>query len=236
MAGYSGANLIARVSMDYEYIGHDFDKYEDIENLMSINLDFARDTSTYATNVEMIGRQAVKYAQVLLKQNGNYKTGKLHDSIRFEQDSSDGSRWTLSAPARDKRGHPYAGHIEYGFTDPSGRARGPWPFLRPAMRIAAADSRGELADLMAWAVLYGQGDISRRGRHSMNSRTLALGRSGNKATGYKAITAASRIREGFGSTDKSTSWKTAYNGFNKETSRNAWSIDDNSSKWFYSEV
>lgn len=236
MAKYVGADLVADITIDYEYMGHDFDDFEGVENLLSLNLDFARDTSNYATNVEMIGQQAVKYAQSFLRQNGNYRTGALHDSIRFEQDASDGSRWTLSAPARDKRGHPYAGHIEYGFTDRSGQGRGPWPFLRPAMRMAAADSRGELADMLAWAALYGQGQSDRWHPHALSSTTLALGRSGNMATNSRAASAVGRTRNAFGSNSKSTSWKTAYNGFNKDSSRNEWSITNDNAEWFFGEV
>ena len=228
--GYAGADLIADLDVQYQYQGHDFDDPNDFTNLLSFNFEFARDVNNYATNIEHIMKQAESYAKSFVRQNQTYRTGRLHDSIQASPTSK--SSWTLRAPARDGRGHLYAGHIEYGFTDKAGQSHGPWPFLRPAIRLAAMDSRGELADALAYNLLYGD-DLN--GGHP--SWKVAFGRSGNIFTNQKGASAHKQMSQNYRGQDnsgKTRQWGTARNGFNdyggrypKGTSSNIWSTSTN---------
>lgn len=228
--GYSGADLMADLDIEYNYQGHTFDNANDLTNLLSLNLEFARDLDNYSTNVEHIMRQAEQYAKSFVRQNQTYNTGQLHDSIQAERHSS--SSWTLRAPARDSRNHLYAGHIEYGFTDKAGQSHGPWPFLRPAIRLAAMDSRGELADAMAYNMLYG-----RALNGYMPQWKVAFGRSGNVFTNQKGAKTYNQMSKNYQERDnngKVRQWGAARNGFNdysghypKGTSSNQWTTGTN---------
>jgi len=226
MAGYSGANLVAELEVEYEYLGYHKDSFDDIANDLQLNLAFLQDTDSYATNVQHIMKEAEKYAKSFLRQHGKYYTGNLHDSIIAERVSA--SQWTLHAPAKDKYGRYYAGHIEYGYTDKLGKPHGPWPFLRPALRLAAMDSRGELADAVARKALYGD---TLTGGYSQWQ--VAFGRSGQGYSSFKSSGAfqnMSKAYRGYDSkTGKSVNWGRAKNGFNdyrgqypKGTTSNQW--------------
>ena len=223
--GYVGANVIAELDIDYQYLGHDYDDPNDFTNLLEVNLLFAKDTSNYSTNIAHIMKQAEEYAKSFVKQNLTWDTGRLHDSIIAEDR---GNMWTLHAPARDEHDHLYAGHIEYGFTDKAGQAHGPWPFLRPAVRLAAMDSRGELADALAYNMLYGS---------VINGSTpwkIGFGRSGasfSKEKGVQSFKNMSKAHQRYDAkNNKTIEWGKAKNGFNdyggrfdKGTSSNRWS-------------
>lgn len=224
--GYSGANVIAELEIEYNYMGHDFDEYNDITNLMEMNLYFAKDTDNYSTNIEHIMNQAVEYAKNFVKQNLTWDTGRLYHSIEARRISSD--HWQLIAPARDEREHLYAGHIEYGFTDKAGQAHGPWPFLRPAMRLAAMDSRGELEQALAQNILYGPSF------NGISPWNIAFGRSNNIFSVSKSQSAHRQLFNNYRRYDdkknKWVNWGYAKNGFNDYsgrldpgTSRNQWS-------------
>lgn len=240
--GYAGADVIAELDIDYLYQGHDYDTFGDITNLMSMNLYFAQDTDTYATDIEFIMKQAEEYARSFLEQNGNVNTHRLYDSIKARRVSSD--QWSLVAPARDDRGHLYAGHIEYGFTDKQGKPHGPWPFLRPALRLAAADSRGELADALANNVLYGNHQLKQIMKPYTPDR-LAFGRSGAKYSDSKGYKAYGRVTHGYRRYDengKAIEWGKARNGFNDYsgkfepgTSSNEWSTSTDD-YWAFGEL
>ena len=211
MASYSGANLLAELDVEYEYLGYEHKDFEDLRNHLQLSLTFLQDTDTYATNVEGIMKQAEMYARSFLSQHGKYRTGNLYNSIISERTSS--NQWVLHAPARDGKGRYYAGHIEYGFTDKSGRAHGPWPFLRPAVRLAAMDSRGELADALARGVLYG--DALTGGYPQWK---VAFGRSGQSFSSSKGNRAFNNMSKAYqrndAKTGKTIKWGAAKNGFN----------------------
>lgn len=235
--GYAGADVVAELDIDYNYQGHDFDSFDDITNLMQINLMFAKDTSNYKTDIAHIMKQAEEYAKSFVKQNLTWDTGNLHNSIVAEDH---GDVWTLHAPARDERGHLYAGHIEYGFTDKAGQAHGPWPFLRPAVRLAAMDSRGELASSIAQKALYGD---------TINGLTpwkIAFGRSGTRFREGKSQGAFKNMSKNYQRQDEKTgkmiNWGKARNGFNdyggrfdRGTSSNRWSTGT-SEFWDWGEI
>ena len=220
--GYAGADVIATLEMDYEYLGHEYHDtkgaLEEVRNILEMNLLLARDIDSYVTDIEHIGQQAVEYARSFIRQNMTWDTGRLHDSVEFVRVAN--NQMQLRAPARDEDNHPYAGHIEYGFTDRAGQGRGPWPFLRPAMRLAAADSRGMLADEMARLSLYGM---------MRDGGQISLGRSGNsfsRGKGQRAFYKMSNVYRRTDKEGKTFEWGKAYNGFNKDTSRNEYSISE----------
>lgn len=235
--GYSGANLIADLDIDYNYQGHDYDSFDDITNLFQMNLYFRNDLDCVATNVDHIMEQAEAYARSFIEQNGTIQFGNLLGSVKAQRTSN--TSFSLTAPARDRRGHLYAGHIEYGFTDKAGQAHGPWPFLRPAVKLAAMDSRGELADALASQILYGDvinGALPWR---------LEFGRSGASHSDSKAIRAfhnMSNAHRRVDSKGKTYEWGKAKNGFNdysgfypKGTSSNQWTTGFDQS-WDFGEL
>ena len=164
--GYTGANASAFIETKYEYAGSEFYDPSEFYDFLKYNLEMAKDTQTYQKYMPDIGKLAVQFAQDLVVSNGTYRTGKLHDSIHWAPNSTG---ITLFANARDSRGSAYAGHIEYGFVGRDGMPHGPWPFLRPAMRMAAEASQGMLADEAAQSILYGRANP-----------TLSFGRAGVK--------------------------------------------------------
>lgn len=153
--GYAGANALAFLETKYEYAGSEFYDPSEFYDFLKYNLEMAKDTQTYQKYMPDIGKLAVQFAQDLVVSNGTYRTGKLHDSIHWAPNSTG---ITLFANARDSRGSAYAGHIEYGFVGRDGMPHGPWPFLRPAMRMAAEASQGMLADEAARSILWGRDD------------------------------------------------------------------------------
>ena len=141
--GYAGANALAFLETKYEYAGSEFYDPSEFYDFLKYNLEMTQDTQTYQKYMPDIGKLAVQFAQDLVVSNGTYRTGKLHDSIHWAPNSTG---ITLFANARDSRGSAYAGHIEYGFVGRDGMPHGPWPFLRPAMRMAAEASQGMLTE------------------------------------------------------------------------------------------
>ena len=206
--GYVGSDLSAYLDVSYEYQGHVKNEPDDILNNLQMNMSFAENTDNYKTNVKHIMDQAVEYAKSFLEQNGTYDTGKLYSSIEAKRVTD--SSWTLHAPAMDEKSHYYSGHIEYGFTDKAGRAHGPWPFLRPAVKLAAMDSRGELEEALAYNLLYGE--------INNDYGTLKFGRSGNYHSYSKAGKSFTQLSEGYRRWDSKTNsmreWGGARNGFN----------------------
>lgn len=220
MAGYSGANVLMNLELDYEYVGHN--SSNELDNLMQISLNHINgdDLTKKATDFEAIGRRMVNMAQRFLVENGNIRTKNLLRSITF---NVEGSSLILMAPAVDYRGHPYAGHIEFGFTGLDGKPYGPWPFLRPAVRMAAAESRGELEDSLAEVLSeelnpYGRIGFGRASdvhntvlNSSVKNARRQFGASNNKQKGWSTATHGnnhpSRANQ-FYQTNSHNSWKT----------------------------
>lgn len=212
--GYSGSNLQVEMKTTYEYAGSEFYNEDDFLDYLSYNFRMATDTKTYKYYVENIAKMAVDIAKDFVLSNGTYRTGELYRSIKYNMTSSG---FTLSANARDSRGRPYAGHIEYGFVDRGGMPQGPWPFIRPAVRIAAEASTGTLADAMASNILYGDGHDY--GRLSFG-RVKNLSNVIDKAGGMENV--QNQVHGGFGSPNRygyiasgnanSRRWTTAQHG------------------------
>lgn len=155
--GYVGANAEAEVITQYEYAGSTFYNEYEFLDYLSYNIKMATDTKTYLHYMPQIADMAVEVARDFILSNGTYRTGELYRSVKWRPVDNG---IELYADARDGAGRAYAGHIEYGFVDRGGMPQGPWPFLRPAMRIAAEASTGDLANIAATNILYGIGSDS----------------------------------------------------------------------------
>lgn len=155
-----------------------------------------------------IGQEGVAMARSYLRSNNTIDTGRLSKSVEYRVKKG---QLKLTANAIDKRGRPYGGYIEYGYTDRGGHFRGPWPFLRPALQMMVLATRGNLGNSAA-AMLQGLGGT---GLLSASSGRIGLG-SKNIGRIYGNRSNASRDRysrtgrRGFYSTDKtnkSNAWK-----------------------------
>lgn len=197
--GYRGSDVLLDLELSYEYMGHRTEEWNDIANLMEINLRHATtDLSYLKTDFDKIKENMETLAREFLAQNGNIRTGALYDSVKAKVK---GNSITLSAPARDPRnGHPYAGHIEFGFTDRGGQAHGPWPFLRPAVHLAAQESTGMLGDSFAQSLLYGE-NFHAMSHPSAKGKAgrLAFGRTDKRIRANRARNLAQGTREHFNS-------------------------------------
>lgn len=188
--GYSGRDVLLDLEIEYEYMGHSTNEWNDITNLMEFSLTHAtKDLSYLATDFDIIKNNMERLAREFLAQNGNIRTGTLYDSVIAE---IKGNQISLSAPARDpKDGHPYAGHIEFGFTDRAGMPHGPWPFLRPAVHLAAQESTGMLGDSFAYGLLHwGNFDAM-----SFPTGRMAFGRTNRVVTPNRARNLAQGTRK-----------------------------------------
>lgn len=154
---YTGSAIRIDFENTYEYHGHMYDGAEDFLGTLNYDLNMARDIHLYKKDVEKTLEFAVELAKEFVDNSHPVNpytayeaTHKLSDSIKYDTStSSGGTGGRLYADAQDKKGHRYAGHIEYGFTDRAGIPRGPWPFLRPAMRLALSATRADFADTMS---------------------------------------------------------------------------------------
>lgn len=197
--GYSGRDVLLNLEMSYEYMGHRTEEWNDITNLMEFNLRHATtDLSYFKTDFDKIKDNMETLAREFLAQNGNIRTGALYKSIKAK---INGNTITLSAPARDPRnGHPYAGHIEFGFTDLAGQTHGPWPFLRPAVHLAAQESTGMLGDSLAQGLLYGK-NFRAMSHPAAGGRAgrLGFGRTNKRISPNRARNLAQETRDHFNS-------------------------------------
>lgn len=174
MAG--GRNIAVDIKTVYEYAGSEFYDSKEFMDYLAYNLNMAKDIDLYVTDIESIADEIVSIAQDFIIENGTYQDGELWRNVKWRKKSKG---IQLYDDARDGYGRAYSGHIEYGFTDKAGMPHGPWPFLRPAMRIGAEMSTGIIADHMASNILYGIGNDNRIyfGRRNLNdSAKLAGGR------------------------------------------------------------
>ena len=203
--GYSGADVLLDIDAQYEYKGHQANSFDEIVNLMNISLVHRHgdDLVEKVTDFKLIAENMEELAKSFILQNQTYKTGNLYKSVKA---TVNGHTVNLNAPARDSRGHPYAGHIEYGFTGRDGLAHGPWPFLRPAVRLAAADSRNALGDSLARFLID---EVDYRGQ-------MAFGRSGNRINSARGAKIARDTRKQFG-TGKGGYWKNTYHGIREKS-------------------
>jgi len=211
------------VENTYEYQGHNVEDFGELVNLLNFNLHTAQDVSNYKTDVKAIMEEAKSLARTFVRSNhplpysAHQPTNTLHDSIDYELTTSGGGTGArLFANAVDSRGHRYAGHIEYGFTDKLGIPHGPWPFLRPAMRIAAEASTGNLANHMAYlmgggdyhfgTMQFGQRNIGSQIANYNASRGIG-GRHGSNRTNF-----ANNYKSQLGSHKNGAKWSSALNG------------------------
>jgi len=158
MTTYRSTGSAVRVDFEntYEYQGHEFDDMESVIGLLNFNLHTAQDINMYSKDIESTLKYAVELAKEIVDSTHpvnpytrHKKTNSLRDSIKYDTSTlGGGSGGRLYADAKDSRGHKYAGHIEYGFTDRAGAPHGPWPFLRPAMRMALSATRYDFAKTM----------------------------------------------------------------------------------------
>ena len=197
MAFAGGQNISVEIINKYEYGDKSGEDLSGLVDYLQYNLMMAQDIDNYKTEVPKIAEKAVKIAKDFVIRNGTVDSGDLHDSINWARIDKG---FTLYA------GVPYSGHIEYGFTGRDGAKKGPWPYLRPAMRIAAEMSTGILGDRAAQTILYGNGMMPTLkngktgvylGRHSMEG-------SHHSASGQTARSFGSRGT--FGSSSRYTRW------------------------------
>lgn len=100
-----------------------------------------------------IGENITSSAKMILEQSGHDKTGTLKNSIKYKLE---GNSIVVTANA------PYAAHIEYGFkhkTAYGGRLVGPFPYLRPALKLSEAQSKGLLTEYLS-NTFYGKENLS----------------------------------------------------------------------------
>lgn len=220
MASYGGSDALLNLDIQYEYQGHFTDSFEEIVNMMNISLVHdKKNLVDMVTDFDQIGNNMKELAKSFLIQNGKYKTGNLYNSIGYQ---IIGHTLNLNAPARDKRGHPYAGHIEYGFTGRDGIPRGPWPFLRPAVRLAAADSRDQLGE--ALASFLANETLMKNGK-------MRFGRSGNSINSYNSNRVVKETQYRFGSHKfNNRQWETANHGI-KSKNQDSFFHQSNDYKW-----
>lgn len=158
MTTYRSTGSAIRIDFEntYEYQGHAYDDMDSVIGLLNFNLNTAKDLNMYNKDVESTLKYAVQLAKEIVDSTHpvnpythHRKTNSLRNSIKYDMSTLGGGHGgRLYADAKDSRGHKYAGHIEYGFTDRAGIPHGPWPFLRPAMRIALSATRYDFAQTM----------------------------------------------------------------------------------------
>ena len=194
-----GSAIGVEIENTYEYLGHEFDDPEDLfgpNGLLNFDLHMKKDIREY-TNKDV--EETLKFAAELAKEfvdaqhpanpYTHYKATKnLRNSIYYDTETSQGGYGgRLYANAMDSRGHKYAGHIEYGFTDRAGLPHGPWPFLRPAIRMALSATRANFADSVSKGLLYGEITYSQRSIGSRNARENFVSVFGGVGRGARSI-------------------------------------------------
>lgn len=213
--GYSGRNVLLELDVQYEYqnvvrnergvqIGGGL--FQELElALTHIN---GKDLSKFVTDFDEIAEDMEDLAHAFLDKNiyeipqnpkAPPRTYRLYDSVIA---LPVGDSIILEAPARDNVGRAYAGHIEYGFTLRDGRPRGPWPFLRPAARLAAARSTGPIGENLREYLrnVLAIGDILEFGRNTDKDESAGF--------------IASTVRRRLGGGDKG--WSKANHGIRKK--------------------
>lgn len=195
--GHSGRYINVEIENTYEYAGQDFMDWSQFVDYLSYNLNMSQHIDSYKTDVRSIADEIVELAREFIEENGTYQSGELSRSVRWIPTDKG---FQLLADAVDEHGRHYAGHIEYGFTDKAGLPHGPWPFLRPAMRVAAEMSTGVLADRTASDILYGYGQSTslKFGRADLDAVASAAG-------GRSAV--RQQVRESYGARHQVHRWQ-----------------------------
>ena len=218
MAG--GRNIAVDIETVYEYAGSQFFDPDEFCDYLAYNLNTAQHIDNYKTDVRQIADEIVAIAQDFILENGTYQDGELWRNVKWRATEAG---IQLYDDARDAYGRPYSGHIEYGFTDKAGMPHGPWPFLRPAMRIGAEMSTGIIGDHMASDILYGIGNNNRIyfGRRVLDdSARMAGGRNSIRDTVRNSYGARNKVniwqghsKQNFGLQNKYR-WREASHGIN----------------------
>ena len=229
---HTGSAIRVDFENTYEYRGHQFDKFDDLIDMLNFDLHTAEDIRNYDKDVEATLKYAVEIAKEFVNSThpsnpgGKYQTTRrLAESIKCDkQTSNGGTGGRLFADAVDERGHKYAGHIEYGYTDRGGNPRGPWPFLRPAMRLAVSATKYNFQQTMANLICgeFNQGQMS---IGSKNARQSVANLYGSTKEATKTI------RENF-TTEKGSRWNLAENGIGFKSGK---TIDYYAGSWSWGE-
>lgn len=159
------------VSMEYAYAGWKGIPKEEFPNLYD-NLRYKLEGGNFREMdyvLEDLGGSVIDYAIGFLERtslnfrdqknyNGEYgsvqqEINSLKDRESFKVKPPEGGSGRKSIIVENIRS--YAGHIEYGFLHTrSGEFLGPYPYMRPALKLAAAESTGMLEEFLKEEVLY----------------------------------------------------------------------------------
>lgn len=213
MATYSTGSAI-RVDFEntYEYKGKIYNSMDAMAQTLNYDLNTVKDLRQYDKDVEKTLKYAVELAKEFIDSvhpvnpyNRYQTTNRLRENVKYDtQTSSGGTGGRLYDDAKDNRGRKYAGHIEYGFTDKAGVPRGPWPFLRPAMRLALSATRYDFAETMQNLIT---GDFS-KGYMTIGSKDSKQNVLNLYGSNREAV---SHVKHQFGSFGQSR-WSVAENG------------------------
>lgn len=144
--------------------------------------------------LNIVGANAVEYAQHLIIQQKAVETGQLHSSVGYSVFQGEhGPSLEIFASAVNPWGRPYGQYIEYGY-HPYGRSKmiPPRPFLRPALDFALTNTRKNIEDSLV--------DIFsniKNGKYEYNllNKTVTLG---NRALAANAQTRGTTGNKPFG--------------------------------------
>lgn len=159
---------------------------DSVENL-SILLSTANDMANGELGQRVIGslgEPIVERARQYLVGNGNFVTGKLHDSIRSRVTDNGVEIYSDVS---------YAEYIEYGFTQRNGIFWGPSPFMSPAVADVAAQSQGYIGDELKREY---QRRIWSMGGGTITASRVKSGRGGYRRGTYSGLNTSSKTTSG----------------------------------------
>lgn len=182
------------VSTNYKYSNfHNFTEYMDEIDRLQYDLrggnfagadhvleKFSNSVIDYAIRYLTIGGHTHKVSDMFWRLHrypelypGRYEPPYLEDRESFKIiPGEDGGRKSVSITNIK----PYAGHIEYGFTHnliSSHPFIGPFPFMRPALKNASAESTGDFEEYLKESVLLRRNTTTKE-RYKMNSDTSSF--------------------------------------------------------------
>ena len=152
-------NGFVTIESNYEYFVE-----QKISNLLQFKTDFSNGDWT-REELKIIAQELEETAKFFAKEQGldksivyltkngslyevpTYNTGKLYSSIKGRLSTVKNSV-TLKADATNSRGQYYAGFLEYGFHDRSGKFVPARPFLRPALYAVSESSKGNITSVL----------------------------------------------------------------------------------------
>lgn len=223
-------NNLVDITSDYEYVLGNLQG-----NVLDLQAQFQSGTWTreelhiIAKELEQTGklfaeRQGLGMSYAVESINGaqfsivNYhKTGTLINSIHAVVDGN--YKINFFNDARNSRGQYYAGHIEYGFHDRSGKFIPARPFMRPALYAVSESSKGNI--LTAMGRLTNQVLFSGLGAGSFSN--FSFGRKETASGGIRKFYQQSHLGRGAGQTGRYTSSKLfslSKSGFSKFKGQN----------------